>query len=126
MVLVIKYKKSIIDHAIYIKVFYYGTVSHIEVSTDDVLNTTNNETGFPELKIYFEEHFEKKFQEGSVLRYLSFLVCQSPLAFSVDQNDHITEIVNEWIPAGFFRKVDTNSSTYSTYEKELLSALLFA
>ena len=40
----IKYKKSTIDHAIYIKVFTAGTVSYITASTEDVLNTTNNET----------------------------------------------------------------------------------
>ena len=45
----IKYKKSTIDHAIYIKVFTDGTVSYLTVSTDDFLNTTNNENTFPEL-----------------------------------------------------------------------------
>ena len=40
----IKYKKSTIDHAIYIKFFTNGTVSYLTVSTDDVLNVTNNET----------------------------------------------------------------------------------
>ena len=41
---ILKYNKSIIYYPIYIKVFSYGTVSYITVSTDDVLNTTNNET----------------------------------------------------------------------------------
>ena len=44
VVTILKYKKSTIDYAIYIKVFTYGTVSYHTVSTDDVLNTTNNET----------------------------------------------------------------------------------
>ena len=35
-----KYNKSIIDHAIYIKVFSDGTVSYLTVSTDDVINTS--------------------------------------------------------------------------------------
>ena len=47
MVKIIDYKKSTIDHAIYIKVFDDGTVSYLTVSTDDVLNTTNNENVFP-------------------------------------------------------------------------------
>ena len=38
-----RYKKITIYHAIYIKVFYDGTVSYITVSNDDDLNTTNNE-----------------------------------------------------------------------------------
>ena len=50
----IKYKKSTIYHAIYIKVFTDGTVSYLTVSTDDVLNTTNNETAFLELTRFFE------------------------------------------------------------------------
>ena len=42
VVTILEYKKSTIDHAIYIKVFDDGTVSYLTVSTDDVLNTTNN------------------------------------------------------------------------------------
>ena len=44
VVTIIKYKKSTTDHAIYIRVIPYKTVSYLTVSTDDVLNTTNNET----------------------------------------------------------------------------------
>ena len=69
-----KYKKRKFDHAIYIKVLYDVTVSYIIVYTDDVLNTTNNETEFAELRIIFEEYFEIKVQEGSVLKYLNFRV----------------------------------------------------
>ena len=57
MVTIIKYNKIKIDHAIYIKVLFDGTVSYLTVSTDGVLNTTNNETEFPELRIVFEESF---------------------------------------------------------------------
>ena len=46
VVTIIKYNKSKIDHAVYIKVFFDETVSYIKVSTDDVINTTNNEKGF--------------------------------------------------------------------------------
>ena len=41
VVTILKYKKIIIDHAIYIKVFTDGPFSYFTVSTDDVLNTTN-------------------------------------------------------------------------------------
>ena len=37
-----------IDNSIYIKVFSEGSVSYLTVSTDDVLDTTNNETEFTE------------------------------------------------------------------------------
>ena len=68
MVTILKYKKSTIDHAIHIKKFTDVTVLYLTVSTDDVLNTTNNENAFPELTIVFKEHFEMKVQEGSVLK----------------------------------------------------------
>ena len=57
-----------------------------------------------------------KFQEGSVLKYLTFRIYQSPLGFSVDQTDHIMELVNDWFPNGKFRKVDTPFRTDYTYE----------
>ena len=50
VVTMLKYKKNTIDNAIYIKVFADVTVSYLTVSTDDVLNTNNNETEFPEFK----------------------------------------------------------------------------
>ena len=64
-----------------------------------------------------------KVQEGSVLKYLNFRSFQSTLTFSIDQTDHITELVNEWFPTGKFRKVDTPFRTDSSYKKELISAL---
>ena len=90
-----KYRKITIDHDIYIKVFSGVTVSYLTYSTDDVLNTTNNETAFPELTIVFEEHSEMKSQEGSVLKYINYRIFQSPIGFGVDQTDHIMELVNE-------------------------------
>ena len=71
VVTIIKYKKSKIDHTIYIKVFSYGKVSYITASSDDFLSTTNNEIVLTELTRFVEEKFDKKFQEGSVLKYLN-------------------------------------------------------
>ena len=70
VVTILKYKKIIIDHAIYIKVLSDGKVSHLTVSTDDVLNATINETEFSEPTVFVEENFDMKFQEGYVLKYL--------------------------------------------------------
>ena len=61
VVKIIKYIKIKIDHAIYINVFYDGTVSYTTFSTDDILNTTNNETEFPELKIFLRNILRLKF-----------------------------------------------------------------
>ena len=47
VVTITKYKKSTIYNSIYIKVFSEKNVSYLTVSTDDVLNTINNDTAFP-------------------------------------------------------------------------------
>ena len=114
VVTIIKSKKITIDHVIYIKVFSDYTISYLTVSTDDVINTINNKTSFSEITRVFEEHFEIKFKERFVLKYLNFQIFQSPLGFSVDQTDHIMELVNLWLPNGKFIKFDTPFSTYST------------
>ena len=111
----LKYNKNTIDHDIYIKVSFGGTVSYLTISNADVINTNNNETEFPELTRFFEERFDMKFPKGYVLKYLNFHICQSPLGFSVDHTDHIVELVNEWLPAGKCRKLDTDFITDSTY-----------
>ena len=92
VVTIIKYKKSPIDSSIYIKVFFDVIMSYLTVSTDDVLNTTNNEIKFTELTRAFEEYFEMKVQEGYVLKYPYFRILQYPLGFSVDQTDQIMEL----------------------------------
>ena len=63
VVKILKYKKSTIDNAIYIKVFTDGTVSYLTVSTDDVLNNTNNKTEYLEITRVFKEHLEVEVQE---------------------------------------------------------------
>ena len=75
VVKIIKYKKITIDHAIYVKVLSNVTVSYLTVSPDDVLNTTNNETSFTELRRVFEEAFQIKVQERSVLKYILLRIC---------------------------------------------------
>ena len=95
MVTIIKYNKITIDHDIYINFFSDGTVSYLIVFTDDVINTTKNKIEFPELTRVFEEQFEIKFQERSVLKYINFRILQSPLSFNVDKTDYTTELGNE-------------------------------
>ena len=62
VVTILKYKKSTINYAIYIKVLSYVTVSYLTVSTDNIFNTTNYEASFPELTRVLEEPFEMKVQ----------------------------------------------------------------
>ena len=58
VVTILKYNNITIDHAIYIKVFSYGNMSCITVSSCGVLNATNNETAIPKIIKVFEETFE--------------------------------------------------------------------
>ena len=46
----LKYKKITVDHDIYIKVFTDVTMYYSTFYTDDVINNTNNETAFTEIK----------------------------------------------------------------------------
>ena len=120
---ILKYNKSTLDHSIYIKLFTYGTVIYLRVSTDNIIDTTNNETSFHEPTILKKKSFEMKLQEGSVRKYLKFRTCQYPLGFSVDQNDHIMELVNEFSLTGKFRIFYTLFCTESSYEKGLSAEL---
>ena len=65
----------------------------------------------------FEEHFDMKVQEGSIIKNKNSRIFQCPLGFSVDHTDHIMELINEWFPTRKFRRVDTIFRTDSTYEK---------
>ena len=67
VVTIIKYKKSTIDHDIYIKVFTDGTVSYLTVSTYDVLSTTNNENAFPELTRVLKNTLRLKYRKDQFL-----------------------------------------------------------
>ena len=107
VVTIIKYKKSKIDHDIFIKAFTDGRVSYLTVSIEDVLNNTNNETAFTELTSAFQEQFEMKVQEVSVIKYLNFRIFQSPLGFSVDNTDKIMELGISYTYSIFY----TNRST---------------
>ena len=59
VVTIITKKRSIIYHAIYIKVFSGGILSYLTVSTENVLDTTNNEIFFPELTIFLKHFYMK-------------------------------------------------------------------
>ena len=121
VVTIIKYKKSTIDHAIYIKVLSDVKVSYLTVSTDDVINTTNNETEFHDLRRVFEEDFEIKLQEISVLKYLNLRMFQSPFVFSVYHTDNIFKLVNAWFSTEKNRRFNTSFRTDYTHEKELIN-----
>ena len=52
---------------IYIEVLYDRTVYYLIVSTYDVLNNTNNQAAFPEIRKLLEEAFGTKVNERYVL-----------------------------------------------------------
>ena len=39
---------------------------------------------------------------------MNFWISSSPLELSIDHNDNIVDLVNEWFPTGKFMKVDTH------------------
>ena len=84
-----KYHNITVDNIIHIKEFYDVTMSYPIIYTDDDLNNYNNETSTPELIKVFEEEFEIKFKEISVLKYFNFRVCQSPLGVGIYQTNPI-------------------------------------
>ena len=71
-----------------------NTVSYLTVSTDYFLIATSNDTDSPQLTTVFEEHFDMKVLEGSILTNTNFRICRSLLGFIVDQTDHIMELIN--------------------------------
>ena len=89
VVTLIKNKKSTVDHAIYIKLFSDKNFPYLTASTDDVLNTTNNDTSFPYLKKVFKYDSDIKTQEEYVLKCLNFGIYQYPLGFSIAKTDNI-------------------------------------
>ena len=60
-------------------------------------------------------------QEGSVMKYLRLSIAQFHLGFSIDQTNHIMELVSEWFPDGKFWKVDTPSWTDCLYENKFMT-----
>ena len=53
-----------------------------------------------------------------------FWISQSPLEFSIDQINHILQLVREWLPQGKFIKADKPLFKDFKYEKELMTAFL--
>ena len=70
------------------------------VFTDDDINKTNNLKSFPEIRMFFEEYFDIKVQEGSVLKCLVFRIFQYTIGLSIDHTYHIMKLLNEWFPTG--------------------------
>ena len=107
MVTVLKYNKISTEIYIYIKVFPYGTVSHLTVSTDDVLNTTSNVTYFPNSEKSFKNNLRLKYNKYMSLNN-KILGLKYPLGFSISNTRHIMDLVNEWFPDGKCWNIDTS------------------
>ena len=64
-----------------------------------------------------------KVQEEYVLNHLNLRISQSPIGFSVDQNNQSMELVNEWFPTGKFINFDKPFIIEYTHEKKIMAAL---
>ena len=54
------------------------------------------------------------------MKYLDFRIFQSRLGFSINQTEHIMELVNEWLTGIKFIKFDTPFYANSAYDKYIL------
>ena len=63
VVTMMKYENSTTSHDIYINVFSNGIVSYVSFNINGVLNNTNNETSFPELRRVFKKILILKFKK---------------------------------------------------------------
>ena len=102
------------------QIIWWKNVYFFTVSTDDLINNTNNDSAFTETKKIFEEAFEIKIQEGSVIRYLKIRIYLSPLGVSIYQTYNIMDLVNGWLLYGEFINLDTPYQEDYTYEIKII------
>ena len=82
-------------------IFAMSRQTHIlilAVQTDDLLIATNSSTLKNEVLQTLTAAFKVTTQEGSVIKYLNFRIIQSPHGISIDQTNHILDLVNSHIP----------------------------
>lgn len=78
------------------------------IQTDDILLVTNSNELKEEVMNTLLSAFKVTIQEGAILNYLNFRIIQSEHGVSIDQTDHILDLVNSYIP------VDTKTSPVDT------------
>ena len=92
--------------------------------TDDFLILTSSVALYQELKSNLSKAFKITSQEGPVLKYLNFRIVQSQHGISIDQTDHILEMVEPHYPrSSHFSKVDSPFRTDRSYEHELNTSI---
>ena len=64
-------------------------------STCDIFQTTNNNYYFEDIIYNFEITFKVKVSQGYVLKYLKFIIFQSPLGYIIDLTDNIPNLTKE-------------------------------
>ena len=70
----------------------------LAVQTDDTLVATNAPSLKDKVLSTLQQAFKVTTQEGIKLKYLNFRIIQSTHGISIDQTDHILELVNSYIP----------------------------
>ena len=84
------------------------SIVNVSVQTDDLLLATNDHSLKDEILNCLLSAFKVIMQKGTQLKYLNFRILQTTHGISIDQCDHILELVYTYIP------VDTKISPANT------------
>ena len=96
----------------------------LAVQTDDILLATNSKDLKEEVLNTLLSAFKVTTQEGTILKYLNFRIIQSDSGVSIDQTDHILDLVNSYIPVDTkLSPVDTPLRTDRQFQTEVGASL---
>lgn len=96
----------------------------ILVQTDDLLSVTNNHSLKDEVLNTLLSAFKVTTQGGIILKYLNFWIIQSLHGISIDQCDHILDLVNSHIPVDMkIRTTNTRLWSDRQFNNEVASSL---
>ena len=92
--------------------------------TDDFLILSSSTSLYLELKAHLAKAFSITTQEGPVLKYLNLRIIQSEAGISIDQTQHILDMVQPHYPKNSnFTKTDSPFRTDRSYESEIINAI---
>ena len=117
----LKCVRNTVDHAVF-RLDKDGETAILAVSTDDILCATSNSDIFWLIHSVLKETFEITMQEGPVLSYLNLRIIQSELGISLDQTEHINDLVKEWYPDGF-KPTHTQLRTERKFKTDIAQSL---
>ena len=119
------FKRSTVDHALFVMNVGVNKWFYCLISTDDLLCSYPNEECFNHLYSYLNEYFGLSIQKGNVLTYLNMRIIQSNEIITLDQADYIFELLVSYFGYNI-DKVKTCATPMradAAFEKELYDAI---